>query len=99
MKLIIQIPCYNEATTLPQVFAELPRAIAGIATIETLVVDDGSTDGTFEVGTGLLIPGSIVLLAGVLCDVIASNWIMIEETLECVSRRHFLENGEDNGTL
>lgn len=46
MKLIIQIPCYNEAETLPQTVAELPRQIAGIDCLETLVIDDGSTDGT-----------------------------------------------------
>lgn len=46
MKLIIQIPCYNEEATLPQVIADLPRQIEGIDTIEYLVIDDGSTDGT-----------------------------------------------------
>jgi len=46
VKLIIQIPCYNEAETLPQTLAELPTQIAGIDCIETLVVDDGSTDDT-----------------------------------------------------
>lgn len=49
MKLIIQIPCFNEADTLPQTLADLPRSIPGIDTIETLIVDDGSTDGTIEV--------------------------------------------------
>ncbi len=49
MKLVIQIPCWNEALTLPAVLADLPTAIAGIDTIETLVIDDGSTDGTPEV--------------------------------------------------
>ena len=46
MKLIIQIPCYNEAYTLPQTLAELPAAIPGIDCIETLVIDDGSRDDT-----------------------------------------------------
>lgn len=49
MKLIIQIPCYNEAETLPATLAALPRAIPGIAQIETLVIDDGSQDETSEV--------------------------------------------------
>lgn len=46
MKLIIQIPCYNEAETLGVTIADLPRRIDGIDEIEYLVVDDGSTDGT-----------------------------------------------------
>jgi len=46
MKLIIQIPCFNEAKTLPLTLSDLPRRIEGIDAIEYLVVDDGSTDGT-----------------------------------------------------
>ncbi len=48
-KLIIQIPCLNEAETLPATIADLPRAIPGIDVIEYLVIDDGSTDGTADV--------------------------------------------------
>lgn len=53
MKLIIQIPCYNEAATLPDVVAGLPKEIPGVKTIEILVVDDGSTDETAELALSL----------------------------------------------
>lgn len=49
MKVVIQIPCYNEADTLPSVLADMPRGIPGVDVIETLVIDDGSKDGTSEV--------------------------------------------------
>jgi len=48
-KLIIQIPCLNEAGSLPATLAGLPRTLPGIDTIEYLVIDDGSSDGTAEV--------------------------------------------------
>ena len=48
MKLIIQIPCLNEAETLPKIISEIPKTIEGIDTIEVLVIDDGSTDGTIR---------------------------------------------------
>src|SRR3954463_10374765 len=49
MKLIIQIPCFNEESTLPGTLADLPREVEGIETVEWLVTDDGSTDRTVEV--------------------------------------------------
>lgn len=53
MKLIIQIPCLNEAKTLPATVAALPRALPGIDVVEILIVDDGSTDGTADVARSL----------------------------------------------
>ena len=49
MKLIIQIPCYNEEATLAIALKELPRKLPGIDRIEWLIIDDGSTDRTVEV--------------------------------------------------
>lgn len=49
VKLIIQIPCFNEEATLPQTLADLPREVPGFDTVEWLVIDDGSTDATVEV--------------------------------------------------
>lgn len=49
MKLIIQIPCYNEEETLPIVLREIPRSIAGVDIIELQIVDDGSEDNTVAV--------------------------------------------------
>jgi len=46
MKLIIQIPCFNEAKTLPVTLAALPRVVEGFDVVEWLVIDDGSSDGT-----------------------------------------------------
>lgn len=49
IKLIIQIPCFNEEQTLPVVLSELPRELPGVDVIEWLVIDDGSEDKTAEV--------------------------------------------------
>lgn len=49
IKLIIQIPCYNEEETLPITLRELPKKIQGVDKIEVLVIDDGSTDRTIQV--------------------------------------------------
>ncbi len=49
MKLIIQIPCYNEQETLPLTLADLPREVPGFDQVEWLIIDDGSSDRTVEV--------------------------------------------------
>jgi glycosyltransferase involved in cell wall biosynthesis len=49
VKLIIQIPCFNEEETLPVTLADLPRELPGFDTVEWLVIDDGSKDRTVEV--------------------------------------------------
>ena len=46
MKLIVQIPCYNEEATLPLVVNSIPRIIPGIDKVETMIIDDGSRDKT-----------------------------------------------------
>lgn len=53
MKLLIQIPCHNEAETLPAALAALPRSLPGVDLIEILIVDNASTDGTAEVARKL----------------------------------------------
>ena len=53
IKLVIQIPCLNEATTLPATLADLPRSVPGIDVVEVLVIDDGSRDGTADVARTL----------------------------------------------
>jgi len=45
-RLVIQIPCFNEALQLPATLAALPRTLDGIASVQWLIVDDGSDDGT-----------------------------------------------------
>jgi glycosyltransferase involved in cell wall biosynthesis len=49
MKLIIQIPCFNEEAQLPTTLGRLPRQIDGFDAVEWLIIDDGSTDRTIEV--------------------------------------------------
>jgi glycosyltransferase involved in cell wall biosynthesis len=49
MKLIIQIPCFNEEAQLPTTLSRLPRHIDGLDSVEWLIIDDGSTDRTIEV--------------------------------------------------
>ena len=49
MKLVIQIPCYNEEATLGLTLSELPRQLPGIDKIEWLIINDGSRDRTVEV--------------------------------------------------
>lgn len=53
VKVVIQIPCYNEAATLPGTVADLPRELPGVDEIEMLIVDDGSVDGTCAVAEEL----------------------------------------------
>ncbi len=49
MKLIIQMPCYNEAGTLALALSHLPRRVPGFDAVQWLIIDDGSTDGTSEI--------------------------------------------------
>ena len=49
MKLIIQIPCFNEAETLAIALADLPREVTGFDSVEWLIIDDGSTDDTVKI--------------------------------------------------
>ena len=53
MKLIIQIPCFNESETLAETVADLPDEIPGVDEVEYLIIDDGSTDGTAQVARDL----------------------------------------------
>src|ERR1700757_3157125 len=49
MKLIIQVPCYNEEDQLPLTLSRLPRHVEGVDEVEWLIIDDGSSDRTVAV--------------------------------------------------
>ena len=53
MKLIIQIPCLNEEKTLSETIKDLPKTLKGVDEIQTLIIDDGSTDKTVELARAL----------------------------------------------
>ena len=53
MKLIIQIPCFNEEHTLPQTVADIPRQMPGVSSVEIMIIDDGSSDNTVEVARSI----------------------------------------------
>jgi len=53
VKLIIQIPCWNEALQLPETIADLPKEVEGVDTVEYLIIDDGSQDNTSQVAKDL----------------------------------------------
>lgn len=60
-RLVIQIPCYNERETLPEVVADLPRVVPCFDSVEVLVIDDGSTDGTADVARSCGVDHVVVL--------------------------------------
>lgn len=53
MKVIIQLPCFNEADTLPDTLKDLPRNLSGVDVLEWLIIDDGSSDETAQVAKDL----------------------------------------------
>ena len=53
MKLIVQIPCFNEEDTLPATFKDIPKKMDGVDVVEIMIIDDGSTDKTIEVAKAL----------------------------------------------
>ena len=53
MKLVTQTPCHNEVGQLSETLAALPRAVRGFDTVERIVIDDGSVDGTAELAASL----------------------------------------------
>lgn len=61
MRLVIQIPCYNEEDTLKLTLSELPKKIDGIDEIQVLVIDDGSTDNTINVAKNNGVENFVIL--------------------------------------
>src|SRR3954462_9839756 len=60
MKVIVQIPCYNEEETLPLVLDSIPKHIPGVDELEVLIIDDGSTDRTVEVAKSHGVKGFVL---------------------------------------
>ena len=63
-KLIIQIPCLNEAEALPETLAKLPRSLPGVDRIEYLIIDDGSTDESWNKINALAINNENIIAHG-----------------------------------
>jgi glycosyltransferase involved in cell wall biosynthesis len=89
MKLIIQIPCFNEAEVLPLTLSHLPRTVEGFDHVEWLVVDDGSRDGTSEVADAIYLRAKILdpqekkMKAG-LVEMPSYRGVLSEQQLESV---------------
>lgn len=78
MKVIIQIPCHNEADTLPSTLEVLPRKLKGIECVEYLIIDDGSSDDTVKIAREagvehiVRLPGHLGLAAAYIAGLEAS---------------------------